>query len=139
MRAFPTTAAAGILLLAAFVFLGCGPTDPLERALDERAQWNVELLDWAQSPDGTITLSARVSGPPQAELDTLTVRLLFQDGAGGELERRWWSIDLTDVERGGPADRMLRVAGKPGVEGIGIDPVLLPSDAEIGEIPELKL
>jgi hypothetical protein len=130
---------AWILLLAALAFSGCGPTDPLERALDERARWNVELLNWAQGPDGTITLSARVSGPPQARLDTLTVRLLFQDAAGTELERRWWSIDLSDVERGGPADKMLRVTGKPGVEGIGIDPVLLPSDAELGEIPELKL
>ena len=128
------------LLLLAVLAVGCGPSDPRDRVLTERVRWNVDLLDWAEAADGTITLSARVSGPPRSQLDELTVRLLLQDAAGAEVGREWWTIDLSGIQRGGPEDMMLRLAPRQAaVHGIGIDSVPAPTADEQRQIPELNL
>jgi hypothetical protein len=119
---------------------GCGPSDPLERLVEERARWKVALQDWAMAEDGTITLSARVSGPVQSDLDRLTVRILLQDAAGNTVDREWRTLDLSGVERGGPEDIMIRLDPREGdVEGIGLDTVPVPGPDEIPHIEELQL
>ncbi len=134
---FPAVAA-GMLLLVAVVS-GCAPSDPRERILEERTRWKVALLGWAQAEDGTITLSARVLGPVSSELDKLTVRLVLQDATGNDLGSEWWTLDLSEFERGGPEDLMLRLAPRGvSVDAIGIDPVPVPTDGELQYIEELK-
>jgi len=127
-------------LLLAVCLTGCGPTDPRQRVLEERARWNVTLLSWAQGTDGTLTLNARVSGPVNSDLQRLTVRVLLQDAAGNPVDQEWRTLDLSGIERGGPEDIMLRLpAREVGVEGIGIDTVPAPDPDEVPHIVELDL
>ena len=131
-------AIASVLLAAALG--GCGPSDPRERVLTERARWKVNLLSWAMSPDGSINLSTRVSGPTHAELKQLTVRILFLDAEGNTVDRAWQTLDLSGIARGGPEDILLRLAPRgQAVEGIGIDPVHAPGPDDLPHIPELQL
>jgi hypothetical protein len=118
---------------------GCGSSDPAARKLAERARWNATLLSWAQSPDGTVSGTARLSGPPASQLPSLTVRLQIVGEDGQTIEKTWQTFDLSDVERGGPADKRFTIASYPhAVGGIGIDPVLAPTPEERARIPELN-
>jgi len=127
-------------LLLAVCLAGCGPSDPREHVLEERARWNVTLLSWAQGQDGTLTLNARVSGPVNSDLERLTVRLLLQDAAGNPVDQEWRTLDLSGIKRGGPEDIMLRLAPREvDVEGIGIDTVPAPAPDELPYIVELDL
>jgi len=138
MKAQHTALVASLLLAVCLV--GCGPTDPRERVLEERSRWNVTLLSWAQGADGTLTLNARVSGPVNSDLERLTVRLLLQDAAGNSVDHEWRTLDLSGIQRGGPEDIMLRLAARDvGVEGIGIDTVPTPAPDELPHIVELDL
>ena len=138
MKACTSALAAGLLI--AVGLLGCAPSDPRERVLEQRARWNVTLLSWAQGRDGTLTLNARVSGPVNSDLRQLTVRLLLQDAAGNAVDHEWRTLDLSGIERGGPQDIMLRLTAREvEVEGIGIDTVPAPTADEIPHIVELDL
>jgi hypothetical protein len=124
-----------ILLLAA----ACVPTDPTASAMAQRARWNVTLLSWSQATDGTLTLSVRLSGPPRSDLDALTVRVLLSDESGAEVQRFWHTLDLSGIERGGPADRLIRAGSVPlETAGAGIDQVLAPTEEELPHIVELR-
>ena len=133
-------AAAAAIPILFVLAAGCGPSDPTERVLHERARWQVALESWALADDGTITLSARVSGPVRSELDRLTVRILFLDAEGNPVGHEWWTLDVSGIERGGPEDVMLRLASRGhDVDGLGIDPVANPDPDEIPNIPELRM
>jgi len=133
---FPAFVAMLILLVG---FAACGPTDPHEKILDERALWQVSLLDWVVLEDGTLSLGTRVSGPPRSRLRQLTVRLVLEDASGNAIGHEWQTLDISGIQRGGPADITLRVpTSLTGVEGIGIDPVLAPSPEEIPYVAELS-
>jgi len=125
--------------LTALCAVGCGGvTDPRQRVLDQRARWNVQLLSWSQSPDGTVTLGARLSGPPNSDLEQLTVRVQLYDADENVIGSEWHSFDLSDVERGGPVDLNVRIREFPHeVAGAGFDLVLQPTAEEESHIPEL--
>ena len=130
------------VLLVAVTLPGCGPSDPRERVLRERARWQVSQLgQWAMGEDGTITLRLRVSGPVQSKLQTLTVRVEFLDASGESLGPVWRPLDLSGVQRGGPKDLVLRLRAPEGVdvEGIVVDTVPSPAPDEIPHIDELRL
>ena len=128
-----------LLSIIAVLAAGCGSTDPKERILQDRARWNVTVLSWSQAEDGTVTISARLSGPPNSGLDELTVRLQLFDSDSQVIESVWHSFDLSDVQRGGPADKIVRVREFPReVFGAGIDPVLVPTAEEESRINELQ-
>ncbi len=137
MKFLPRACAAGAPLVA--LLLACGAPDPLQRSIAERARWNVTLLNWAMAQDGSIALSARVSGPVQSRLERLTVRIVFEDAGGATIDREWRTLDLSGVQRGGPQDLLLRLAPRPAdVQGIGIDLVPAPDPDEIPYIVELE-
>lgn len=131
--------AVGLLLLAALA--ACGPSDPQARILEERAGWNVTLLSWAVREDGTISLGLRVSGPVRSRLERLTVRFVLQDAAGNQVGEQWRTLDLSEIERGGPEDILLRLESPEGaaVEGIGVDTVPVPGPEDLPHIEELRL
>lgn len=134
-RTLPALAA----VLAVAWLVGCGPADPRARVLDERARWNVSVLSWSQGADGTVTIGARLSGPPSSGLRSLTVRVRLTDAQDAVIDSVWHTFDLTDVERGGPADKIVRVPEFPHeVAGAGIDPVLSPSPEDEPHIRELQ-
>jgi hypothetical protein len=126
-----------LLILAAAA--ACGPGDPRSRILEERARWNVQLLDWVQTEDGAINLSTRVSGPPNSTLRQLTVSFLLMDAAENTVARRWHTFDLSQVQRGGPKDILVSVsAAEHKVEGVGVSLVLEPTPEDEPHIVELQ-
>jgi len=133
-----------VLVLPLFLWVvvlavACGSSDPFERTLEQRARWNVTLLSWSESTDGSLIMSVRLSGPPSSSLEALTVRVVLTDDAGDVVHRFWHTFDLSDIERGGPADRSIRARDVPaGIAGAGIDPVLRPDPEDIDHIVELR-
>lgn len=124
-----------VLCLAA-----CGPSDPRERVLRDRARWTVTLESWSVRDDGAINLSTRVSGPVRSRLERLTVHIVLQDGEGNALDHEWRTLDLSGIERGGPKHVLLRLEPREfDVEGIGVDTVPDPGPDEIPHIEELRL
>jgi hypothetical protein len=130
--------AAGLALWVGLV--GCSPSDPQARILQERARWKVATLSWAMAEDGAITLSTRVSGPAQSTLERLTVRIVLQDAAGNPVHHEWRTLDLSGIERGGPEDILLRLQAPEGarVDGLGIDTVPAPTPEDIPHLEELR-
>ncbi len=127
-------------LLAALLCLGaaaCKTKSPLDKALEERARWNVIALDWTQGADNTVLFSTRVNGPANSSLERLTVRVVLQDGAGSTVEDYWHTYDLTELPGGGPKDITIRIPAGASVEGLGVDRVLAPSEDERARIAEL--
>jgi hypothetical protein len=129
-----------ITALLAVALAGCGGAkDPKQRAIEQRARWSVTLLDWSQSSDGVVTLGTRLVGPPNSDLDGLTVRVQLFDESETEIQRSWHTFDLTDVERGGPVDRIIRIRDLDGeIAGAAIDMVLQPTADDESHIPELN-
>ena len=142
MRPARAVFAAGVLLATSMLWLaaGCGPSDPRAKVLQQRARWKVTLLSFSQQPQtGTILLSTRLSGPPNSTLQRLTVRIQLSDGDGIVVDRVWHTFDLADVQRGGPADRTVRIPDVPHeIDGAGVDMVLDPSPEEQARIAELQ-
>jgi hypothetical protein len=69
----------------------------------------------------------------------LTVRVQLFDEAEAVIDTVWHTFDLSDVQRGGPADRIIRIRQLPQeVAGAGLDPVLQPTADEEAHIPELQ-
>ena len=127
------------LLLLALWPTGCGPSDPRERILSERARWTLTPLSWSMDENGRITLSARLLGPARSKLDRLTVRIEMRDARGSVVDHEWWTLDLTGIQRGGPKDVLIRLpAREAAVEELTIDPVLQPAPEEIRHIEELQ-
>ncbi len=127
------------LLLLALSSASCGPSDPRERILSERARWTLTPLSWSMSDDGRITLNARLLGPVRSKIDRLTVRIELRDAEGGVVDHEWWTLDLSGIKRGGPKDVLIRLpAREAAVEALTIDPVLQPGPQEIPHIEELQ-
>ncbi len=129
-----------ITLLAAALCLtapACKTKSPLDKRLEERARWNVIALDWTQDAQNVVLLSTRVNGPGNSPLERLTVHIVLQDGAGAAIQDTWHTYDLTELPSGGPKDITVRIPADGPVEGLGVDRVLSPSEAERARIVEL--
>jgi hypothetical protein len=134
------TRAAILLLLVLSIGLlgGCAPTDPMQRALEDRARWQVTLLSWTQLETGEIDASLRISGPRTTSLPTLTVKLLLMDAGEAPVGHEWHSFELSEIEGGGPEDVFVRLPAREfEVHGLGVDLLNYPDDAERAHIPEL--
>ena len=85
-------------------------------------------------------LDVRLAGPPNATIAALTVRIDLLDAQSRPLQQIWHVFDLTQIERGGPKDVIVRLpAGELAVEGIALDPVLGPTAEQERQIRELEL
>lgn len=134
-----TLSLATLLAILAVLAAACGESDPKEGILQDRARWDVTVQSWSQADDGTVTIGTRLSGPPNSKLSELTVRVQLVDSDSQIIETVWHTFDLSDVQRGGPADRVIRVREFPQeVSGAGVDPVYSPTAEEQAQIPELQ-
>ena len=130
---------AALLAILAALASGCGPSDPKEGILQDRARWDVTVQSWSQGQDGTVMIGTRLSGPPNSKLSELTVRVQLVDSDSQIIETVWHTFDLSDVQRGGPADKVIRVREFPQeVSGAGVDPVYTPTAEEQAQIRELQ-
>ena len=126
-----------LILLLVLLPAGCTLSDPQQRVLAERARWNVTPLSWAVDDQGIITLSVRVSGPAHSNIQNLTVRIEF---TGTEVEHQWWTLDLSEIRRGGPQDVLIRLPARDEpIEELTINRVLEPTAEERPHIEELQL
>ena len=116
---------------------GCKTKSALDKALEERARWSVQALDWTQNSDNVVLLSTRVNGPPRGALDRLTVKIVLQDAAGATIDEIWHTYDLTELPQGGPKDITIRIPSGVTVEGLGVDRMLSPSETDRQRIDEL--
>lgn len=117
----------------------CGPSDPDAALQEQRARWDVLVLNWAQDADANLLVSTRVSGPPHSKLEQLTVRLALLGESGAEVGEHWQVFDLAEIPRGGPRDIDLRIpAGDRAVDGIAVDYLFDPTDAQRARMPELQ-
>lgn len=117
---------------------GCGQSDPEQKILDERARWEVRVLNWAQEPGGPINISTRVSGPPASKIKHFTVRVDLLDADEQKLGEHWHTFDLAQVPRGGPSDLFVRIPD-PGwpVENLALNLMLEPAPEERSRLREL--
>ncbi len=89
--------------------------------------------------DGRITLNARLLGPVRSKIDRLTVRIEMRDAQGRVVDHEWRTLDLSEIQRGGPEDILIRLpAREVAVEELTSDPVLDPGPEEIPHIEELQ-
>lgn len=131
------------LAVAATVFVlaatSCTSDDSRASVLQERARWTVQVLGMTQSSDGAVGVSTRLSGPTNSSLSTLTVRFRLTDATEATIGEVWHTFDLGDIERGGPADKYVRIPGIAAeVSGVGVELVPYPDDAEVLHIEELR-
>lgn len=127
-----------VILLCLAASAGCTPADPLQAALEQRARWQVTLLSWTQHKTGEIDASLRVSGPRKTSLPTLTFKFLLMDGEENTVDAEWHSIDLAQIVGGGPEDIFVRIPARDfEVQGLAVDLLLRPEEAERDRIPEL--
>lgn len=127
-----------VCLLHLLLSSACAPSDPREQILSERARWKVTPLSWSMAEDGRLTLSARVSGPARTKIDRLTVRIEMRDAQGSVVDHEWWTLDLSEVRRGGPKDVLIRLPPREtAIEELSIDTILAPTAEEAGHIEEL--
>jgi hypothetical protein len=138
MRA-STTITLFCLLAVALLSVACGPSDPKAKLLEERARWDVRILNWAQLEGGAIHVATRVSGPPNSKLSHLTVRMILLDAAETEIGEHWHTYDLSQVPRGGPTDFDVLIPD-PGmvVDGMGLSHVIEPTPEQERRIRELQ-
>ena len=137
MRPNPCILAPTLLLLAV-LFSACAPADPVARVLEERARWKVEPISWAIVEDGSINLSARISGPVRSELETLTFRIELLDATEDMIDHEWRTVDLAGFERGVSQELMFSLAAREAtVDGLRIDPVYDPTPEESRQIKEI--
>jgi hypothetical protein len=132
--------AAVALCAAVLCAAGCQPSDPEAKILKQRARWDVQLLSWVQTADGSIQMSTRLTGPPSSSIETLTVRIDLLDASGQTIDEVWHVFDLKPIARGGPLDVMVLLPAEGlQVEGIAIHRVLEPGPDERQHIPEIQI
>jgi len=135
---FAVRTAVAVLTIVMFAGAGCGPGDPREAVLKERARWHVELSDWLQTGEG-LRATVRIWGPPRSSIDKLTVKLVLADESGEVVEQVWQTFDLSRAERGAPTDFpvSIRRPDLPKIDGVGLDRVAVPSAEDRSRIAEL--
>ncbi|NIM64043.1 MAG: hypothetical protein GTN89_16015 [Acidobacteria bacterium] len=126
------------LALLVCVAPSCKGKSPYEKALEDRARWNVLALDWTQNDEHVVLLSTRVNGPPNSPLDRLTVRIELRDASGATVKSVWHTYDLSELPRGGPKDITVRIPADGSVEVLGVDRMLNPADDDRAGIVELE-
>ena len=134
-----TVVVASLLILFLVVTApGCKSKSELEKALEERQRWDVLALNWTQNAEQVVMLSTRLSGPPNAAIEQLSVRVTLTDAAGAQVDQVWHVYDLSEVPRGGPKDITIRIPADQPVEGLSLDPVPYPTAEERADIEELR-
>ena len=129
------------LVLVLSVLVGCGPSDPQERILAQRALWKVDLLSFLVREDGKVSAQFRLTGPVKSNIERLTVRIEQLDPSGEVLAVSWNAFDISDVSRGGPVDQYLVLNAPSGgeeVDSLRVDPMWVPELSDMPHIPELQ-
>ncbi len=136
-RAPTAFALAAAVIAVALAATGCGG-DPRAAILEDRARWNIDLRRWLVGEDGRIMLDTQVSGPVNSSLETLTFRVDVLDAQGQVLDEAWLQADVGSIQRGTPTGMIFRVDGVEGAEGVRIDLMRAPTDAQAERIVELR-
>ena len=127
------------LLALSIAAAACRPPDPRAEVRKQRSRWTVDLLSWVAAEDDQISLTLRLSGPPNSTLKELTFRVSLLDAVDDTLAEIWRTADLSEVARGGPKDMFFTVdPGGHRVEGLAVSLVLNPTPEQELQIKELQ-
>jgi len=111
----------------------------MQDVLRERARWKAEVRSFVVLPDGSSRVTLQVVGPVRSSLDTFTVRVELVDGNGEVLHASWYPIDLSDVHRGVPAEKVIALPPTdPAPDGVNVDPIRVPTEQDVQHMPELS-
>ena len=129
-----------VAVVAASTLAGCAPSDPRAKILEQRAQWSVEPLDWATTPENAVQMTVRVTAPARgSDLDRLTFRIDLVGDTGAVADSEWKTIDLTELGARGSKEYMLRLARREfTIVEVRVDPVATPTPDDEQHIDELR-
>jgi|GEM_PF-6177657 len=123
------------------LFTGCARPDPIEKALEERRGWKVDLVTFLVKEDGKTSAQFRLTGPVDNHLEQLTVKVEQLDADGEVLSASWNTFDVAEVRRGGTVERLLLLdppADGGQVESLRVDPLVTPDPSDYDHLPELQ-
>ena len=127
-----------LLALVTPALIGCGPSDPRERILADRARWSVEPVSLVPK-DEALHVTVLVDGPVKSSLNILTVRFTLVDASGEAVRELWEPLDVSSIERGAPTEMLVRISGDhAGVDGFTVEVVTDPTDEQARQIVELQ-
>jgi hypothetical protein len=126
-----------LAVVTALLACACSAGSSSASIRNERARWNVELVNWVAAVDGTVTASIRVSGPPSTSLETLSFRFTLRDAANEPVGAVWRTVDLSQVPRGAPKELTHRFVPEIEFEGLSVELVLDPTPEEAEHVVEL--
>jgi hypothetical protein len=87
-------------LLFAFLstlYISCEAKNPLEKALQERKRYEVEVLSWAIVEGENIVANIRLTGPVRTSLKYITVRFDQYDNKKNIIKKDWIPFDLSEL------------------------------------------
>jgi hypothetical protein len=145
-RRLPLVLALVALIVAA---VGCGPEDPVEQLRVTRANYQVELLNWAlrgaaeEGAAPTAIFSVRVTRQTNIlSLPCLTVDVTFGGGETGEepVGKKTVVLELEGIEEAGGTLEITKMVEAPGAEvsAIAVDPTPATTAEELRELCEAQ-
>lgn len=124
--------------LSLVLLLACSRPDPTLGVLAHRQTYSVTLRSWVPR-DGRVLVEVEVLPRFKPEIDSLTIRIVAFDGAGGEVTSRRVAVPVRDLQTGLPATRRLEVDLRAEDGGLGVEVEPSPPAASWNEFPELSL
>ncbi len=79
------------------LYISCEEKNPLERALQERRRYEVEVLSWAIVEGENIVTNIRLIGPMRSSLKCITVRFDQYDDKRNIIKKEWIPFDLSEL------------------------------------------
>lgn len=97
------------MVLFLVTYTSCEKESPLNKALRERRQYEVEVLSWAVIEGKTIVANVRLKGPMRSSLKYVTVRFDQYDDSKNLIKRDWIPFDLSELKNTGSKEYTLSI------------------------------
>ncbi len=125
----------GFLLIAA----SCSDPDPMQKILQERMRYEVDLLSWAIMENKNIVANVRVSGPKESAIRSLTVRFDQFNENKDLMKTNWIPFDCAELKETGSRDfTIILECGDEKVSFLVADIEVKPSSESLRNIKELE-
>lgn len=121
------------------LFTSCEQKNPLEKALSERRQFEVEVLSWAVVEGENIVANIRLMGPMRSSLELITVRFDQYDNSRNIVKTDWIPFELSELQGIGSKEFTLSIACESdSVSQLAALIDYAPRPADMGNLKELQ-
>ncbi len=128
-----------LLFLVLAICYTCGKESPLNKALRDRRQYQVEVLSWAVIEGKTIAANIRLIGPMRSSLKYITVRFDQLDNNKSLIRKDWIPFDLSELEGLGAKEFTLSIeCGNDSVSQLAAMVDYEPSFEDMKNLKELE-